>query len=131
MTIQQIKAVMATHNISQAQICKDLGFNKGDLSCYLSEKRPLPKSRAKAFYYYFKYYSKIETSNKLGLSDSHSKEHKTIVVQGEIKPIDLINACLLVEAGWKFNEIETKAGIGGEMTYNISFVKFSYLNAKP
>lgn len=58
MTIPQIKAAMAAHNINQAQICKDLSYNKGDLSAYLSGLKPLPTSRAKAFYYYFKSFEK-------------------------------------------------------------------------
>lgn len=58
MTIPQIKAAMKAHKINQAQICKDLHYNKGDLSAQLNEKRPMPASRQAAFYYYFKYFEK-------------------------------------------------------------------------
>ncbi len=54
MQINEIVAEMQKHNLNQADICRDLFFNKGDLSAYLSETKPLPKSRAKAFEWYFK-----------------------------------------------------------------------------
>lgn len=55
MQIKEIIAEMQKLEISPAMLCSDLGFNKGDLSCYLSEKKTLPNSRLKALEWYFKY----------------------------------------------------------------------------
>jgi predicted transcriptional regulator len=53
--VKEVVAEMQKYGLNQNKVCDDLGFNKGDLSSYLSEKKSLPKSRAKAFYWYFKF----------------------------------------------------------------------------
>ena len=55
MQVKEIIAEMQKYGLNQNDLCQDLVFNKGDLSSYLSEKKPLPKSRSKALYWYFKY----------------------------------------------------------------------------
>ena len=55
MQIKEIIAEMQKLGLKPNDLCNDLGFNKGDLSCYLAEKKPLPASRAKALEWYFKY----------------------------------------------------------------------------
>ena len=73
MQINEIIAEMQKLGIKPVDLCNDLGFNKGDLSSYLSEKKPLPNSRAKALKWYFKYKTlNIEEKMKLKITSTQS-----------------------------------------------------------
>ena len=61
MEFDEIKKELEFLGIAHAQICDDLGFDRGDWGNYYNGKKPLPESRRKALLWYVKYQKLIKT----------------------------------------------------------------------